>query len=187
MDLQDLLLKYNIEAHLDDLLIRWKEPHRRYHALSHLLDLNNMILHDFESGAFDTITCEKLLLISLFHDIIYDPLKTDNEQKSADFFHTLCLDKNNSDILAIKQAIIDTSTHEATAPMSEIFNRYDMNIVERDFDSLVIWESGIYEEYKVYGNLYKAGRLKFLRSLLDKYPSNSDNLSRLITYVEGKY
>jgi hypothetical protein len=62
-----------------------------------------------------------------------------------------------------------------------------MNIVERDFNSLVRWEEGIYEEYKFLGEQYKTNRIKFLESLLDKYPQNSENLIKLIDWVKEKY
>ena len=81
--------------------------------------------------------------------------------------------------------ILDTKTHQATTNLSESFNHYDMSIVERDFDQLLEWENGISEEYKSYGEQYKEGRLKFLESLLDKYPNNTENLLKLIDYVKS--
>ena len=83
--------------------------------------------------------------------------------------------------------ILDTKTHESTTPLSEEFNQLDMNIVERDFDQLLEWESGIGEEYKAYGEMYKMGRLQFLESLLDKYPHNTENLLKLIDWVKTNY
>jgi hypothetical protein len=63
-----------------------------------------------------------------------------------------------------------------------------MNVIERDFDHLMKWEEGISAEYvPFYGEeMYKEGRLKFLESLLDKYPTNMENLIRLIDVVKGK-
>jgi predicted metal-dependent HD superfamily phosphohydrolase len=87
----------------------------------------------------------------------------------------------------ISKMILDTKTHVATTNLSESFNQYDMNIVERDFDQLLEWENGIFNEYKAYGDLYKDGRLKFLESLLDKYPNNTENLLKLIDWVKEKY
>jgi hypothetical protein len=61
-----------------------------------------------------------------------------------------------------------------------------MNIVERDFDQLLDWEKGISEEFSVYPKeQYKEGRLKFLESLLDKYPNNTENILQLIEYVKS--
>jgi predicted metal-dependent HD superfamily phosphohydrolase len=130
---------------------------------------------------------EKLLITALFHDCVYDPMKQDNEEKSAEFFEQCCQDKNNTDMLDISKMILDTKTHVSTTNLSESFNHYDMNIVERDFDQLLEWENGIHEEYKAYGDLYKDGRLKFLESLLDKYPNNTENLLKLVDWVKENY
>jgi predicted metal-dependent HD superfamily phosphohydrolase len=98
-----------------------------------------------------------------------------------------CLEKDNSDILDINQMILDTKTHKANTKLSESFNNFDMNIVERDFNSLLEWERGIHSEYAAYGDMYKVGRLKFLESLLDKYVDNTENLLKLIEYVKTSY
>lgn len=187
MKLQHLLEKYKIKANLNMLLEMWNEPHRHYHNINHLQDLMIMITNDYISNKNDEKTTEKLALTSLFHDIIYDVSKNDNELKSAEFFHSLCLEKNNVDILDIKQAILDTGTHTGTSILSENFNKYDMNIVERNFESLLEWESGIYNEYKIFGDLYKPNRIKFLESLVDKYTLNSGNIVKLIEYVKNYY
>ena len=44
---------------------------------------------------------EKLIIASLFHDCVYDPMKNDNEEKSAQFFENCCQDKTNLDIQEI--------------------------------------------------------------------------------------
>ena len=106
---------------------------------------------------------------------------------SADFFINLCEDKNNSDILDIKQAILDTKTHQSSSKLSNLFNKLDMLIVEKDLSSLMQWERGIQEEFiPVHGKeKYKEGRLKFLESLLDKYNHNASNLLELIKVVKS--
>jgi hypothetical protein len=48
------------------------------------------------------------------------------------------------------------------------------------------WENGIAEEYKGYDKVvYKNGRLKFLESLMDNYPNNTENLLQLIDHVKS--
>jgi pantetheine-phosphate adenylyltransferase len=183
--MQELLDKWNIKLNYNILLSMWNESHRAYHNQNHLLDLINQINENkskFESHK----DYEKMVLCALFHDCVYDPMRNDNEEKSAEFFVNCCQEKNQ-DILDIKQMILDTKTHESTTPLSEEFNQLDMNIVERDFDQLLEWENGIREEYKPYGEMYKTGRLKFLESLLDKYPHNTDNLLKLIDWVKTNY
>lgn len=185
MNLQELLNKWNIKCDVNTLLAMWNESHRAYHTLTHLNDLIDQI--NESKSKYSEKEYEKLMLAALFHDCVYDPMKNDNEEKSAEFFMECCADKSNSDILDVKQMILDTKTHESTTPLSESFNYYDMSIVERDFDQLLEWEKGIHEEYKAYGEAYKEGRLNFLESLLDKYPHNTDNLLKLVEWVKNNY
>jgi len=180
--MQELLDKWNIKLNYNILLSMWNESHRAYHNQNHLLDLIEQI-NENKSKFGSQKDYEKMILCALFHDCVYDPMRNDNEEKSAEFFMNSCQEKNK-DIIDIKQMILDTKTHEATTPLSEKFNQLDMNIVERDFDQLLEWENGIREEYKAYGDKYKLGRLQFLESLLDKYPHNTENLLKLIDYVK---
>jgi pantetheine-phosphate adenylyltransferase len=184
--LQRLLDKWNIRCDVNTLLSMWNESHRSYHTLDHLNDLIDQI--DENKDSFTEKEYEMLLLTAIFHDCIYDPMKNNNEEKSADFFIECCSDKTNTDVLKIKQMILDTKSHKASNSLSHIFSSFDMSIVERDFDQLLDWESGIYDEFKGYGNeKYKEGRLKFLESLLEKYPHNLDNLIKLIDWVKNNY
>ena len=185
MNLQELLNKWNIKCDVNTLLAMWNESHRAYHTLNHLNDLIDQINEN--KSKYSEKEYEKLLIASLFHDCVYDPMRNDNEEKSAQFFESCCVEKINSDIQEIKQMILDTKTHESTTPLSESFNHYDMSIVERDFDQLLDWERGIHEEFKDYGDSYKEGRLKFLESILDKYPHNTDNLLKLVDWVKSNY
>lgn len=185
MNLQELLNKWNIKCDINTILSMWNESHRYYHNLNHLNDLINQINEN--KSKYSNKEYEKLMLAAIFHDCVYDPMSSTNEEDSANLFIECCLDKKNSDVLEVKQMILDTKTHEATTNLSESFNNYDMSIVERDFDQLLDWEKGISFEYSGYGkDAYKGGRLKFLESLLDKYPNNTDNLLKLIECVKKK-
>ena len=184
MDLQQLLNKWNIKCDVNTLLAMWNESHRHYHNLNHLNDLIDQINEN--KSKYSEKEYEKLILTALFHDSIYNPMSNDNEEKSAQFFESCAQDKSNSHIQEVKQMILDTKTHTATTPLSEKFNKLDMSIVESDFEKLIAWEEGIFEEFKAYVDSYKEGRLKFLESLLDKYPNNTDNLLKLIDFVKSK-
>ena len=184
MDLQQLLEKWGIKCDINTILAMWNESHRSYHNLNHLNDLISQINEN--KSNFSEKEYEKLMLTALFHDVVYDPSSSTNEENSANFLMECAVDKTNSDILDVKQMILDTKTHNSTTNLSESFNNYDMNIVERDFDQLLEWEKGISEEYSVYPKeKYKEGRLKFLESLLDKYTHNTENLLKLIDYVKS--
>jgi predicted metal-dependent HD superfamily phosphohydrolase len=184
MDLQQLLDKWNIKCDINTVLSMWNESHRSYHSLNHLNDLISQINEN--KSKFSEKEYEKLMLSAIFHDIVYDPSSSTNEENSAEFLMECVVDKSNEDILEVRQMILDTKTHNSTTNLSKSFNNYDMNIVERDFDQLLDWEKGISEEFSVYPKeQYKEGRLKFLESLLDKYPNNTENLLQLIDYVKS--
>jgi predicted metal-dependent HD superfamily phosphohydrolase len=185
--MQEILDKWKIKINYNILLSMWNESHRHWHNQSHLVDLLSQI-NESKIQLNSQKDYEKLVLTALFHDIIYDPSKTNNEELSAEFFINSCQEKNQ-DVLDIKQMILDTKNHESSTTLSKIFNSFDMNIVERDYDSLLEWEEGIWGEYKTLGrdDEYKKGRLSFLEGLLDKYPSNSGNLLNLIGYVKSTY
>lgn len=187
MTLQEILDKWNIKCDIKTILSMWNESHRSYHTLDHLNYLIKKI--DENKSKWSEKDYEKLIITAIFHDCIYDPKSSDNEERSADFFINCCIDKNNSDIRDIEKMILDTKTHKSTTPLSDVFNKFDMSIVEGDIDQLLEWENGIAEEYiPVYGKeKYKQGRLNFLESLLDKYVNNTDNLLSLIDWVKNNY
>ena len=184
MNLQQLLEKWNIKCDIKTILSMWNESHRSYHNLNHLNDLISQINEN--KSKYSEKEYDKLILTALFHDIVYDPTSQTNEEDSANFLIECAVDKKNSDILDVKQMILDTKTHNSTTNLSESFNKYDMNIVERDFDQLLEWERGISEEYSIYSKEeYKMGRLKFLESILDKYTHNTENLLKLVEWVKN--
>lgn len=186
MNLQALLDKYQIRVNMNMLIDLWNESHRHWHNSNHLYDILEQI--DNDNIQDDTLK-EKLYLTALFHDIVYEPTRNDNEEKSADFMMSLCENKSNPAIQDVYSAILDTKTHASETPLSESFNKYDMNIVERDFNQLLNWERGIQLEFIPHFGLdsYKKGRIKFLESLIDKYPHNSENLIQLIDWVKTNY
>jgi pantetheine-phosphate adenylyltransferase len=183
--MQQILDKWGIKVDYNLLLTMWNESHRHYHNQNHLLNLVEQINEN--KSQLEEKQYEKLILCSLFHDIIYDPSRNDNEERSAEFFINSCIDKNNPDLLEVKQMILDTKTHEGNTELSELFNYFDMKVVEGSLNELIEWERGISAEYEpVYGKEnYKSGRIKFLESLVDRYPTNSDNIIKLIKFVEN--
>ena len=182
--IQGLFNKYEIVADATTILNIWNETGRYYHDIDHL----NYIIDAIEKLDLSSDDKELLIIVAVFHDIVYDVQSGDNEEKSAEFFLKHCKWKNDPKIQEIKQIILDTKSHNATTELSKIFSKIDMDIVEKDYDTLLKWEDGIYNEYKIFGNeKYKEGRLKFLNSLPTKYPNNAGNLMKLIQHVEKKY
>lgn len=64
-----------------NLLRRWSEPQRRYHTPAHLLDVLNRVdeLAPHVPGA----DVDAVLLAAWFHDAVYRPDRSENEERSA--------------------------------------------------------------------------------------------------------
>jgi len=65
---------------LKEVIEKYTEPHRSYHNLSHIYSLL-MMAEEY----YDFIENPILFELSIwFHDLIYDPSRNDNEEKSAE-------------------------------------------------------------------------------------------------------
>jgi predicted metal-dependent HD superfamily phosphohydrolase len=58
----------------------WSEPHRRYHDLAHLATVLGLV----EQLSADVPDPDAVALAAWYHDVVYDPLRPDNEQVSAE-------------------------------------------------------------------------------------------------------
>ncbi|MGY1812911.1 HD domain-containing protein [Blastococcus sp. SYSU D00820] len=58
----------------------WSEPHRRYHDLRHLAAVLGLV-GELSGAATDP---EAVALAAWYHDVVYDPRRDDNEQRSAE-------------------------------------------------------------------------------------------------------
>ncbi len=58
----------------------WSEPHRRYHDLAHLAAVLGLV-GELAGAAHDPAAVR---LAAWYHDVVYDPRRTDNEQVSAE-------------------------------------------------------------------------------------------------------
>jgi predicted metal-dependent HD superfamily phosphohydrolase len=63
----------------EDLLGRYSEPHRVYHDQRHLTE----VLDAVDELAGDAEDPDTIRLAAWFHDAVYDPRATDNEERSA--------------------------------------------------------------------------------------------------------
>jgi pantetheine-phosphate adenylyltransferase len=157
----------------------WDTPLRFYHGPSHLQwMLDNM--EDPNNTA--------LAYFCLFHDIIYDPRSSNNEEKSAEFFVSIAdqIDDLSSDEkVLVYDMILATKTHDVgDDPRIREAVELDMGILHSTFDGLLKYEAGIFKEYQyVPIDVYVEKRLGFLRSQRYRNPYNID---RLIDHIERK-
>ena len=66
-------------AVLEDLVHAYGEAHRHYHTLDHIAALLTLL----DRHGADVSDREALTLAILFHDVVYDPTRPDNEEASA--------------------------------------------------------------------------------------------------------
>ncbi|MEW1691654.1 hypothetical protein ACIQOF_11330 [Streptomyces sp. NPDC091265] len=63
----------------DNLLARWAEPQRRYHTTAHL----TAVLDRVDTLAGHAADADAVRLAAWFHDAVYRPDRTENEERSA--------------------------------------------------------------------------------------------------------
>jgi predicted metal-dependent HD superfamily phosphohydrolase len=132
-----------------------------------------------------------MVVVGIFHDIIYDPQRKDNEEKSAELLMSysktgmsLWLSNN---IENAKKLILATKTHDKIHELISNFNKFDCSILDRGFADLLKWGEQIYKEYEFAGELYKDRRIKFLELSIPDHMENLENLNRLIKYIKRLY
>ncbi len=167
----NLIANYNSQTGLADEL--WNEiesaysgQDRHYHTLSHLENLLTRLLevkHELKSW-------DAVLFAFYYHDVIYNPLKSGNEEKSAELakkrmkeisVDVKTIEKTNALILATKSHIESSDTD------SNYFTDADLSILGQSWNVYSLYCQDIRKEYNVYPDLvYKPGRKKVLEHFL---------------------
>ena len=167
----------------EDILNRYNEPWRFYHTEEHII----FLFKKLETVGLVGKDYVKMLLLILFHDIIYYPWKDDNELQSAEYFKKLSkyIKPQYEDIIDwVYDGIVATKEHKLTSdPLLDLFMSWDMEIAMSDnpYD-LMKWERQIVKEFSIAPTkLYKDGRIKFLQSL------NNPHTDQLVNYVKNEY
>ena len=93
---------------LQNIIDNYEEPGRYYHKLSHIASLIDL----YSQYEYKIHSKHVVILAILFHDIIYNPQRQDNEEESANLFKNLLqhfLPK--SDIDKVYHYILVTKSH----------------------------------------------------------------------------
>jgi predicted metal-dependent HD superfamily phosphohydrolase len=144
----------------------FSHPKRHYHTLHHLEQLFNEL-----SAVKEHIQNWDTVLFSLFyHDIVYNPLRRDNEERSViiaeDRLQSIDVPANL--IETCKKQIMCTKTHEPCKDKdSNFFTDADLSILGQDEITYKEYASAIRKEYALYAdNLYYPGRKAVLNHFL---------------------
>jgi len=168
---KELLTKYTDNKNLANEL--WTEieknysnKKRYYHSLQHLENLL-MQLKDVKS---EIQNWETVLFTVYYHDIIYNPLKSDNEEKSAELAEKRMkqISVPNEIIENCKLQILATKSHiKSTDSDTNYFTDADLSILGQHWETYSLYYKNVRKEYSIYPDfVYNPGRKKVLNHFL---------------------
>ncbi len=168
----ELLKKYSNNGHLIDGLwneieINYSHKKRYYHNLDHLSNL----LIQLAKVKSEIINPDIVLFSLYYHDVIYDPLRSDNEEQSAEFAATR-MTQISIPSLVIRNCqaqILATKKHQENSDTdTNYFTDADLAVLGQNWEDYSVYFKNVRKEYAVYPKLiYNAGRKKVLNHFLE--------------------
>ncbi|MEV8317227.1 hypothetical protein AB0Q95_23970 [Streptomyces sp. NPDC059900] len=151
----------------DNLLARWAEPQRRYHTTAHLTAVLDHI-DVLEEHAQDA---GLVRLAAWFHDAVYAPDRSENEERSARLAERALAEAGLSEprIAEVARLVRLTVTHDPAEGdhNGETLCDADLAILAAAPDAYAAYASAVREEYAfVPDEDFRAGRAAVLRQLL---------------------
>ncbi|MFJ1974336.1 hypothetical protein ACIO93_37570 [Streptomyces sp. NPDC087903] len=152
----------------DNLLDRWKEPQRRYHTLAHL----TAVLDHIDVLAEYATDPDVVRLAAWFHDAVYLPDRSENEERSARLAERALPETGVSAAKTAETARLVrlTVTH---APADDdrdgkVLCDADLAVLASPPSAYAAYTAAVREEYGFVPNdAFRAGRSAVLRQLLD--------------------
>jgi predicted metal-dependent HD superfamily phosphohydrolase len=148
------------------LVAAWSEPHRRYHDLGHLAAVLGLV-GELGGAAADP---DAVRLAAWYHDAVYDPERTDNEQVSAERARAglrgLVPDERIDEVVRL---VLLTAGHdpEPDDANGAVLSDADLAVLAGPPDTYAAYASAVRAEY---GHLsdaeFTAGRIAVLERLL---------------------
>ena len=82
LEMADIARSYGFDITPDEIMECWSQPHRYWHTPNHLNDIVLGIKELYKDNKIDEREYNILIVAAIFHDIVYDPKRNDNEEKS---------------------------------------------------------------------------------------------------------
>jgi predicted metal-dependent HD superfamily phosphohydrolase len=156
-------------AVLDEIASAYREPHRHYHTLDHIAALLTL-LDRHGKGAGDR---DALELAILFHDIVYDPSRQDNEEASAGLAGERLASLGFPRALSAKVARYILATRHDQPPGAvgdtdlALLLDLDLSVLAAPPDDYRAYAAAVRREYAfVPDELYRPGRRRVLEGFL---------------------
>jgi predicted metal-dependent HD superfamily phosphohydrolase len=150
----------------NEIELNYSHKKRHYHTLEHLENLLQQVLE----VKTDIQEWNSILFSLFYHDIIYNPLKTTNEERSAEFtayrmqsinVPQNTIDNSLSQIMATKKHLfsLDSDTN--------YFTDADLSILGQPWQLYSNYYKQVRKEYSLFPDLiYMPGRKKVLQQFL---------------------
>ncbi|MGW3141654.1 HD domain-containing protein [Streptomyces sp. NPDC001139] len=151
----------------DNLLTRWQEPQRRYHTLAHLVAVLDHV-DTLQEYAADP---DAVRLAAWFHDAVYLPDRSENEERSARLAERALPEAGVPDATAAEVARLVrlTVTHDPADDDrdGQVLCDADLAILASPPTAYAAYTAAVREEYHFVPNdAFRAGRADVLRQLL---------------------
>ncbi|WP_329572727.1 HD domain-containing protein [Streptomyces sp. NBC_01361] len=155
------------DAYADNLLARWSEPQRRYHTTTHLKAVLDQI-DVLEDHADDPALVR---LAAWFHDAVYLPERSTNEERSARLAERALSEAGLTDqqIDEVSRLVLLTVTHDPDEDdhNGEVLCDADLAILAAAPDAYAAYAAAVREEYGfVPDEPFREGRAAVLQQLL---------------------
>lgn len=165
-----------VRAAAEDLIARWREPHRRYHATRHLAEVLRALRQLQDAGEIDARAALPGRVAGWFHDAVYDPAApaAANEHASAALAWRVLgdLGVDPADATTVVDLVRRTADHELPAPeppgrrTRSAFHDADLWILSAEPARFDEYCTQVRREYAhVPDAAYRQGRGAILRSL----------------------
>ncbi|MER6076861.1 hypothetical protein [Streptomyces sp. NPDC001833] len=156
------------DPYADELLRRWQEPQRRYHTVAHL----TAVLDRVDVLAEYADDPDLVRLAAWFHDAVYLPDRSENEERSARLAERALPEAGipAGKTAEVARLVRLTVTHDP-APGDrdgEVLCDADLAILAAPPAAYAAYTAEVREEYHFVPNdAFRAGRSAILRQLLD--------------------
>jgi len=179
----------------DDLIAAYAAPNRAYHNLAHIEDcLDKLARVDGLSAAERAILTEAIW----WHDVVYDPMRSDNEELSAQLAEQHVAPEIRAEVARLIRL---TKTHqvEPNDRLGAILISIDLSILAAEPSRYDAYAAAIRKEFShVPDDAYRAGRADVLSRFAERaviFPDAAfarcwdrkarDNLARELASLKG--
>jgi len=144
----------------------YTSSNRHYHTLNHLDNLLTELADNKEKFA----SWDVIVFAIAYHDVVYNTLKSNNEEKSAEFARKELTKISVPENLVIRceQLILATKKHTYADFETNLFTDADLSILGATPEVYKLYSNQIRKEFSIYPDLvYNPGRRKVLKHFLD--------------------